>query len=144
LTEKFYGPSGDALIAGLNVEVTNKLTLARRPGTSIYDNNSYSNVDRFYSFRLFNTTTEEIAVIVDQSNALYSTNGTVKNLIFTKSAKAGQAYMQSVGNTLYFADGVDNRKFLETLFLWTANTTLNLQVNPFLTTFFIDSNGNMM
>jgi hypothetical protein len=144
LTEKFYGPSGDALIAGLNVEVTNKLTLARRPGTSIYDNNSYSNVDRFYSFRLSNTTTEQIDVMVDQANALYSTNGNTKNLVFTKSTGAGQSYMQSVGNTLYFADGVDNRKWLQTLFGWTANTVINLQVNPFLTTFFIDSNGNMM
>ena len=36
IVEKFYGQAGDALIDGLNVEITNKLTLARRPGTTIF------------------------------------------------------------------------------------------------------------
>src|SRR5579864_823363 len=77
LVEKFYGPAGDALIAGLNVEITNRLTLARRPGNSAFDSNSYSSVDRFEEFRLFGPTSEQINVMIDQANALFSLfNGT--------------------------------------------------------------------
>lgn len=141
LVEKFYGPSGDALIAGLNTEITNKLTLARRPGTSRYDNNTYTGVKRFYSFRLFNDTTEQIDVMVDQSDALYSTHSGTKSLVFTKSAGSGQSYMQSVGNTLYFTDGVDNKKWLQTLFGWSANTQVGTGNIPFFSTFLVDNNG---
>lgn len=142
-TEKYYGPAGDALITGLNTEVTNRLTLARRAGTSEYDTNSYTGVDRFYEFRLFDPTTEQINVMVDQANALYSLNSGVKSLVFTKSANAGQSYMQSVGNILYFADGVDNKKWLQSLTQWTANTLWNQPGTPFFTTFLIDPNGNI-
>src|SRR5271156_2020758 len=51
--EKYYGANGDALIAGENVEITNKLTLARRYGNTLFDSATYSNVDRFYDFHLF-------------------------------------------------------------------------------------------
>ena len=141
ISEKFYGQAGDALIAGSNVEITNKLTLARRPGTSVYDSNSYTGVDRFYEFRLFNQNIEEIILMVDQANALYSLSGGVKTSVWTKSAGAGQTYMQSVGNTLYFANGVDNKKWLQTLNTWQANFQYGQGITPFLTTFVIDSNG---
>ena len=72
LVEKFYGPSGDALVAGSNVEITNRLTLARRPGNSVYDPNSWTAPDRFYSFRMFGNSVEQIDVMVDQAAALYS------------------------------------------------------------------------
>ena len=141
ITEKFYGQAGDALIAGLNVEITNKLTLARRPGTSVYDSNSYTGVDRFYEFRLFNQNTEEILLMIDQTNALYSLSGGTKSLVFTKTAGAGQTYMQSVGNILYFSDGIDSGKYLQTLQTWQANYSYGVGTTPFLSTFILDSNG---
>ena len=143
IAEKFYGQAGDALIAGSNVEITNKLTLARRPGTSVFDSNSYSNVDRFYEFRLFNQNTEEIIIMVDQSNALYSLESGTKTLVFTKSTGSGETYMQSVGNILYFADGIDNKKWLQTLNTWQANFSYGVGTTPFLTTYIIDVNGNI-
>lgn len=143
IAEKFYGQAGDALIAGLNVEITNKLTLARRPGTSVYDSNSYTDVDRFYEFRLFNQNIETILLMIDQANALYSLSGGVKSLVWTKSAGAGQTYMQSVGNILYFANGVDNKKYIQTLNTWQANYNYGQGITPFLTTFIIDVNGNI-
>lgn len=143
IVEKFYGQAGDALIAGLNVEITNKLTLARRPGTSVYDSNSYTGVDRFYEFRLFDQNTETIILMVDQANALYSLSGGVKTDIFDKSIGAGQTYMQSVGNILYFANGIDNKKYMQTLQTWQANFLYGQQTTPFLTTFIVDSNGNI-
>ena len=133
--------AGDAIIAGQNIEITNKLTFARRAGTSVFDSHTYSNVDRFYEFRIFNSTTEQIYVMIDQANALYSLYSGIKSLVFTKSAGAGQTYMQSVGNTLYFTDGVDNKKWQQTLYTWQANTAVGSGTTPFMTTFVIDTNG---
>lgn len=143
LVEKFYGPAGDALIAGSNVEITNKLTLARRPGNSVFSNNSYSSVDRFEEFRMFGPNTEQINVMIDQANALYSLFNNVKSLVWTKSTGAGQSYMQSVGNSLYFGNGVDNKKWLQSLFAWSANAVWNTASTPFLSTFLTDPNGNL-
>jgi hypothetical protein len=143
IVEKFYGAAGDALIAGLNVEITNKLTLARRPGQSIFDSNSWSNIDRFYEFRLFNASIEDIIVMVDQQNALYSLTGGVKSLVFTKSTGAGQTYMQSVGNELYFGDGEDNQKWLQSLVVWSSGMQWGTASTPFFTTYLIDPNGNI-
>jgi hypothetical protein len=143
IVEKFYGQAGDALIAGSNVEITNKLTLARRPGTSVYDSNTWNAPDRFYEFRLFNASTEDIIVMIDQANAIYNNTGGTKNLVFTKSSNAGQAYMQSVGNELYFGDGQDNKKWLQSLIAWSANSQWGLASSPFFTTYLIDPNGNI-
>jgi hypothetical protein len=143
IVEKFYGQAGDALIAGSNVELTTKLTLARRPGLSVYDSHSYTVPDRFYEFKLFNSTTEEILVMIDTANTLYSLFGGVRTTAFTKSSGSGQSYMQSVGNILYFGDGIDNKKWLQTLNTWTASTPLGVGAYPFFSTFIIDSNGNI-
>lgn len=142
IVEHYYGAAGDALIDGLNIEITNKLTLARRAGTTIFDSNSWSNLDRFYEFRLFQASTEDIILMVDQQNALYSLIGGVKSLVFTKSAN-GQAYMQSVGNELYFGDGSDNKKWLQSLTTWSSNAQWGLAGSPFFYTYLIDSNGNI-
>lgn len=143
IVEKYYGAAGDALIAGLNVEITNKLTLARRPGNSVYDDNTWDDVDRFYNFRLFNQTIEEIKVMVDQADALYSLFEGVKTLLWTKSANAGESYMQSVGNSLYFGNGVDQKKWLDTLVVWQADFDWANNSYPPYTTFLIDPNGNI-
>src|SRR5579863_4925317 len=57
--EKFYGGQNDALIGGLNTEVSNRLTLVRRPGNPGYTNPStgvssasFTAVDRFESFHI--------------------------------------------------------------------------------------------
>jgi hypothetical protein len=141
LTEKYYGASGDALIAGSNVEITNRLTLARRPGNSVFDSNTWNSVDRFYDFRLFSLTQEEILIMVDQAAALFSLFQGKQTLVWTKSPGAGSSYMQSVGNSLYFGNGVDNKKWLQTLIVWQAG--FNWTNSPTFTTFLIDPNGNI-
>ena len=40
-TNRFMGGRPDALIDGLNVELTNKLTLARRPGLTAFSTATY-------------------------------------------------------------------------------------------------------
>lgn len=139
--EKFYSDtSGDALIAGSNLEVSNRLTLVRRPGNPIYDTNShtYSKPDNFDEFRVnkaaadvFGTVLEQIYTMIDETSTqsyqgmLWSLTSALQRggdsgyntgLNFQKSVGAGQAFMQPVGNSLYFADGVDNKKWLQSLF----------------------------
>jgi len=81
--------------------------------------------------------------MIDQANTLSSYyNGTLTN-VFTKSSGAGETYLQSVGNTLYFADGIDNKKWLQTLNTWQASTELGVGAYPFFSTFIIDNNNNI-
>src|ERR1017187_3066925 len=80
--EKFYSDtSGDALIAGSNLEVSNRLTLVRRPGNPIYDTmhttaltNGYNKPDAFTDFRVnkaasdvFGTVLESIYTMIDET-----------------------------------------------------------------------------
>jgi hypothetical protein len=142
IAEKFYSDnSGDALIAGSNIEVTNRLTLARRPGNPIYDNvHTYNDPDAFDEFRVnkaqsdvFGTTLEKIFTIIDEGGTgtdyLYSLDDSFvrggdasyfQGLKFQKNSGAGQSFMQSVGNSLYFANGVQNKKWLTSLFMRTS------------------------
>lgn len=149
LTEKYYGPAGDALISGSNVEITNRLTLARRPGNSNFPNETspflpnFGSITRFYDFRIFGPTTEQILIMVDQANSLQVINGAFTHVVWIKSPGAGQSYMQSVGNTLYFANGVDNKKWLQTLVQWSPNVAWNTPQTPYMSTFLIDTNGNI-
>lgn len=135
IAERNYSDnSQDALISGLNIELTNRLTLSRRPGTPKYDaTHTFNNIDAFDEFRVnkgtsdvFGTTIEEIFTMVDDRTNLYSLNESLVRggdtayhygLDFTKSSGAGQSYMQSVGNSLYFTNGVDNKKWLTSLFV---------------------------
>jgi hypothetical protein len=159
--EKYYGPRGDAMIAGSNVEITNKQTVSRRPGNPIYSQfNSavgpttpWNNILSFDEFRLnkglsdvFGTVTEQIDVMVDTSTALYALNGSSSQLVFTKTAGAGQDYMKQVGNELYFGNGINDKKWLQSLFVRTSasnSATLQLNSYPFMDTFLIDPNGNI-
>jgi hypothetical protein len=144
IVEKFYGQAGDAMIAGTNVEITNKLTLARRPGTTVYDSHTYADPDRFYEFRLFNASTEEIYLMIDTAAEIYSLYDGVRTSVFAKSTGSGQTYFQSVGNILYFADGLDNKKWLQTLFTWSGSTRVGTDLTPFYSTYMFDASGNLL
>ncbi len=54
-----------------------------------------------------------------------------------------ETFMQSVGNSLYFANGVDNKKWLQTLTVHYVSTTYGTSTTPLFSTFFIDPNGNI-
>lgn len=171
IAEKFYSDnSGDAMIAGSNIEVSNRLTLVRRPGNPIFDNHTYNAPDAFDEFRVnkaasdvFNNATatplENIFTMIDEGGTgtdhLYSlingTRGGNLGLNFTKGVNAGQTFMQSVGNSLYFANGVQNKKWLTSLFTRTSAGNNNfLQGSDGLAgtypfgTFLVDpANGNI-
>jgi hypothetical protein len=138
LEERFYGGRNDGLLAGLNVEITNRLTFARRPGSSVYNSQTFPAIDNFYEFRIFDPTTEAIKVIADTASVIYDATGpSTKFAMFTKSAGAGQAYFQSVGNVLYWGDGVDQKKWVNNAQTWQPSTSFAPG------SYIVDSNNNI-
>jgi hypothetical protein len=164
--EKFYGGQNDALIGGLNTEISNRLTLCRRPGNPVYTNPAtdvtsavFDGVDRFEAFHLLGPTTEDIDVMIDTIGTLGGDEpsiwtgldatgvrgtfpgGSKKQLVFQKTV-AQQAFMESVGNTLFFGDGAEQRKWLETVTTWASITAAGMSAGqyPFFNTYIIDSN----
>ena len=141
IEEEFYG-NQPCLIDGENCEISSKLTLIRRPGSSVYNSNTYPAINRFYSWSLFNSNTSQIKVIADTASKIYDVTGPgssnpTPTALFTKSAGAGSTYFQSVGNTLYFSDGVDTKKIVGSLTSWAASTAFTAGQ------YIIDTNGNL-
>ena len=105
-----YGGYPDALIDGSNMEISNALTMIRRPGLSEWSTVTVPDqVNWFYDWR---TLTCGPKVVVDTTTSTYIQNPTTQNLIFTKSAGAGQGQYQGVADILYYGDGVDLQKFI--------------------------------
>jgi hypothetical protein len=110
MTEKFYGGRQDAIIGGQNCEITPKQTLRRRAGLSIYNGNWFPRINRFYSFNTFSTQSESIRVLADTADHVVDVTGGYVRELFEKTG-GGQGHFQSVGNTLYFSDGVSNMQW---------------------------------
>jgi hypothetical protein len=94
-TLKFYGGRPDSLWMGSNIELTNRLTLQRRPGLSQFSGAVYPTApDRAYSFELINST---IQVIVD--------TGATGNLAITSVVAASGGLAIYIGT---FPNGASN------------------------------------
>ena len=65
IEEEFYGARGDALLSGLNCEVSPRLTFIRRPGSSVYNSQTFPGINRFYEFAPVIDNQEQIHVIAD-------------------------------------------------------------------------------
>ena len=142
IEEEFYGARGDALIDGLNCEVSTKLTFIRRPGLSVYNSQTFPAINRFYENRTstYNasqtSSTENIQVIVDTASTIYDATGpSTKTSLFTKTSGADATSFQSVGNALYFSDGPDQKKLLTPSLVWAPNTVFTQGE------YILDSNG---
>src|SRR5208283_2013453 len=67
----------------------------------------------FYEFLQFTNSQEVISVIADTPTAIIDCTGPSNTKVITvKDPNAGAAFFQSVGNTLYFGDGVDTSKYI--------------------------------
>jgi hypothetical protein len=154
--EERYGLGhGDTMIAGANVEVSNRLTLVRRPGNPKYDTtNTWNPILAFDEFRVnkgssdaFGTVLETIYTMVDETSTLYALSDTLsKKGVWAKSTGAGQTFMKQDGNSLYFGNGVDQKKWLTSLFQRNSSnnsTVINTNSYPLMSTYFIDPNDNI-
>lgn len=140
LYRKFYSASRfDSIIDGINREITSSLTDKRRPGTSIYNSNTFPPANSIGTFKWSQSGTgQQVRVIYDgQDGTIYDATAGQKSSLFTKSAGAGKARFLGVGPTLFFGDGVDQAKILRSSLAWKANTAFNPG------NYIIDSNGNV-
>jgi len=138
---RYIGARNDCFWDGSNIEISQKLTPIRRPGNSQYNTSTFSAIDAFYEFRLFNTNTETIKVMADTASTLYDATGpSSKIAVWSKSAGAGQTYMQYVANNLYFGNGVDLKKWIQNPVGWLASNKYTVDG---METFIIDPNGNL-
>src|ERR1051326_8402974 len=104
-----YGGYPDTLIDGSNMEISNQLSLVRRPGLSRWSSVAVADqINWFYDWRTLDL---GVKVVVDTSTSTYLQTSSTQTLIFTKSSGAGQGYYQGVGDTLYYGDGVDLQKY---------------------------------
>src|ERR1700693_1911288 len=139
-TSRFYGGRPDALLAGSNIELTNRLTLQRRPGLTPFSIASYPTPpDRAFSFQLTNGT---IQVIIDTSStptfnlsAVNEVSG-VAYYIFTSpiSCADNNAYEGLIFNVQGFDNGLNNGPFTcigsTTTYLILNNTKAVTDVAP--------------
>jgi hypothetical protein len=143
IEEEFYG-NQICFIDGLNAEISSKLTPIRRPGTTVWNSNTFPSINRFYENRtnIYNGSqtfsSELIQVVCDTASIIYDCTGpSTKAALFTKTTGAGSTYFQSVGNSLYFTDGPDRKKLITPSLVWAANQ--QFQVGNQI----LDSNGNL-
>ncbi len=124
--EKYYHIGGtDALIGGSNVEISNRLTICRRPGNTaglspyISGSNVPDVIDSFYSFHEIGGT---IRVFADTPTAPYLIGGYANGSgtssqgvipIFTKASNVTQTFFQGINQALYFSDAQEQQKWLD-------------------------------
>jgi hypothetical protein len=109
--ERYGAGRQDSIMDGYNTEITPRLTLARRPGSTVYNASIVPPVNRFYSFNTFNLTDEVIRVLADTATDVYDITGGAKTSIWHKSSGAGSTYFLGIGNILYMTDGVENKQW---------------------------------
>jgi hypothetical protein len=105
-----YGGYPDALFDGQNMEVSNELTLIRRPGLIEWSAISVpGSINWFYDW---NTLDQGPLVVVDSTLASYIQTPNTQEQIFTKEGGATYGYYQGVADVLYYGDGVQLLKYV--------------------------------
>jgi hypothetical protein len=125
LQGKFYSASRfDSLIDGINREISARLTYRRRPGSSVFNANNFPAGNSFYSYKRIVNGAEIVRVLYDgKDGTIYDATPGQKSTVFVKSGGADKARFQGVNTSLYFSDGVENKKWLQPG-PWKAQTSL--------------------
>lgn len=111
--EKYGMGRQDSILDGLNTEISPRLTVMRRPGHILFNPDLITPIKRFYSFNTFTLTDELIRVLADTSAAVLDVTESPSTTVWTKGAAAigKPTYFLSVGNILYFTNGVENKQW---------------------------------
>jgi hypothetical protein len=129
LTERYYGGRPDALLAGKNVELTNRLTLARRPGLTLFSSAVYPTAPlSAYSFHLTDGT---IQVIVDcgttgQLQVTSVDNAIGDHTVYHGSFGSGANSNGFVGMTFVVSGFTNNQNNGQYICTGSTSTTLTL------------------
>jgi hypothetical protein len=141
LYEKFYSAGrSDSILDGINEEISARLTLIRRPGSSIYNNNDFTPINSFYPWKYIQNGAEVIRVIADSATTfnIFDATAGQKSTIATKSGFTPvPARFLGVNTELFFTTKFDAKKILASAKTWIANTQYNVG------DFIVDTNGNL-
>jgi len=139
LQMKFYSASRfDSIIDGINREITARLTVARRPGSSPYNSATFPAINSFYSYRYIQNGNEIVRVIADgQDGNIYDATAGQKTTLFTKSAGTPKTRFLGVNTELFFTNGVDRKKLIRSALVWAASSAFNSNA------FIVDPNLNL-
>lgn len=141
LTSKFYGGSRfDSIWDGANREISNALTDRRRPGSAVYNSNTFPAGNSFASWKFIQNYAEIVRAIEDgQDGVVYDITAGQKSVLLTKAvgAGAGAARMLGVNTELFIGDGVDQKKVLRSAKTWQAEKIYSVG------DFIVDTNGNL-
>jgi hypothetical protein len=102
----------DALIDGLNVEISPANTLVRRPGWSSYNTVGYLGTAQSFGSAILNNGNSGTAQfnLLGTSSRVYNFTNSALTSLYTKTT-TNQTFFKTVGNLIYFSDGVSNYKW---------------------------------
>jgi len=136
---RFLGGKPDALIDGYNIELSNKLTVTRRPGLLAYGVSSIPAPTFFFNWQQatlagfvskvdpsYATYPQgNLQLIIDTANAIYNYSPTEAGIIVPKANLSQQTSFFTVVNTMYMGDGVDLYKQVGVNLLTQSNAYSN-------------------
>lgn len=99
----------DALIDGLNTEISPVMTVIRRPGYPRFSPVAFGPSDYPLNFYSFENTSGQIYPLVDTPNTVYNFTGSSNTPILGKSTGAGRGDFLRVGDYVYYCNGVDTK-----------------------------------
>jgi len=118
LVSKFYsGSRFDSMIDGLNREITQRMSVRRRPGNSYATGySSFSPGLSFYAYKSIQAGVEVIRTLYDQAGTILDITGSLgtnaaPTTLFTKAA-SGPARFLGINTTMFFTAGQQNQKWL--------------------------------
>lgn len=99
----------DALIDGLNMEISQIMTLVRRPAYTRFSNTAFGAGDIPLNYFSFQNTSGTIYPLADTTNKVYNFSPTSNASVLTKSGGAGRGDFIRVGDYVYYCNGVDTK-----------------------------------
>jgi hypothetical protein len=116
----------DALIDGLNVELSDNYTLQRRPGFPVYCSQAFGVSEWPLAFYSVRDLTGTVYPLTDTQSRLATFNTSSIVTVIPKNTTA-QGFVQQVGSKTYYANGVDFQKWFPA---GVANQVTNFGIAP--------------
>lgn len=96
----------DALIDGLNMEISPTMTVVRRPAYPRFSSVAFGAGDYPLNYYSFENTSGTITPLVDTPNSVYKFSATTNTAVLTKSTTARGDFYR-VGDYVYYCNGTD-------------------------------------
>ena len=135
------------LIDGQNREISQDQKDIRRPGSMVYNSQTWAAVASFYAWKYVQNGKPVVRVLQDsEDGSIYDMTGlTTKTRLFTKAANAGPARFLGLNTELFFDDSVEQKKIVQSGLTWQPSTLYDgpATSDEPLGDFIVDPNGNL-